>query len=145
MGDALPTGLDDNNKGEEFSSSSTNSSLDDWIYESGEYVTITLLNQPFLDSTAMLAPQSRPDDGKLFLLIIRGGTTKKNLLKLMLEMEKGRHVTIPGVELIPVRAFRLIPDENNPGKGIMAVDGERVPAGPVQAHIMPAAARLFVK
>jgi hypothetical protein len=49
--------------------SNLRSFLDDWIYEEGEYVGISLINLPFLGSDSMLAPKSRTDDGILHLLV----------------------------------------------------------------------------
>ena len=39
-------------------------------------------------------------------MIIRKEVTKSDLLKLMSKVEEGKHATIPGVEMIPVTAFR---------------------------------------
>ena len=77
----------------------------------------------------------------------RSGISKKNLLQLLIEMEKGTHLNIPGVEIIPIRAFRLDPlgGSSTQGGGIMTLDGELIPTGLLQGHIMPSAAKLFVK
>ena len=80
------------------------------------------------------------------LMIIRNGITKKNLIQMMVDVEQGKHVSIPGIEIIPVRAFRLEPLGNSTqGAGIMTLDGEVIPTGLIQAHIMPSAAKVFVK
>ena len=50
--------------------------------------------------------QAKTDDGRLHLMIIRKEVTKSDLLKLMSKVEEGKHATIPGVEMIPVTAFR---------------------------------------
>ena len=61
-------------------------------------------------------------------------------------METGKHVNIPGIELIPVRAIRLEPLGNPAqGYGLMTMDGEVIPTGIVQAHIMPSASKVFIK
>jgi diacylglycerol kinase family enzyme len=63
-----------------------------------------------------------------------------------MDMETGKHVNIPGIEIIPVRAIRLEPLDNpTQGAGIMTMDGEMIPTGMVQAHILPSAAKVFVK
>jgi hypothetical protein len=65
---------------------------------------------------------------------------------MLIDMETGKHVNIPGVEIIPVRAIRLEPLGNSTqGGGIMTLDGEVVPTGIVQAHILPSAAKVFIK
>ncbi len=48
--------------------------------------------------------------------------------------------------MIPVRSIRLEPLGNpNQGGGIMTMDGEVIPTGVVQAHIMPSAGKVFIK
>ena len=47
---------------------------------------------------------------------------------------------ITGVEIIPVRAFRIEPFKP---LGYMSVDAESVPFGPVQGQILGQKARLF--
>jgi hypothetical protein len=60
----------------------------------------------------------------------------------MIDMEKGQHIHIPGVEIIPVTAFRLIPGDQT---GFLTVDGENIPVGPIQAQTMPSMVNLFIK
>ena len=79
----------------------------------------------------------------MYLLVIRGGATKANLLKFMLEMEVGKHTNIPGVEIIPVKAMRLIPEDTS--QGHMTIDGESIPVAPIQAQSMPSTAKIFIK
>ena len=42
------------------------------------------------------------------------------------------HIYLPGVEMIPVRAFRITPLED---RGLMTVDGELVPRGVIQVNL----------
>ena len=87
----------------------------------------------------------------MYLLLIRKGATKNNLLKFMIEMEKGKHTKIPNVEIIPVTAFRLIPETRNnnsnspEAEGHLTIDGENITVGPIQAQILPSTAKIFVK
>ncbi len=78
---------------------------------------------------------------------------------MLTNFETGRHVDLPGVELIPVKAFRLEPKvekreeedgSNDAGKkrkeksagGFMTVDGEQVEYGPIQAEVLPSFVRI---
>ena len=49
------------------------------------------------------------------------------------------HIFLPGVEMIPVRAFRITPLEE---RGTMTVDGELVERGVMQAAVLPAMVRV---
>ena len=60
----------------------------------------------------------------------------------MSDLEKGTHVNIPGVEVIPVSACRLVPAMD---VGYLTTDGESIPVGPIQAQVMPTEINVFVK
>ena len=60
-----------------------------WIIEVGDFVSIYLLNQPFINQTQCMAPDASPDDGCLWLLLIRKGVTKKDLNKFMAAADSG--------------------------------------------------------
>ncbi len=47
---------------------------------------------------------------------------------------------LPDVEIVPVTAFRLAPEEN---RGIYSLDGERIPTEPVQVEVVPGALRMY--
>ena len=76
-------------------------------------------------------------------MIIRKEVQKSDLLKLMSKIEEGKHECITGVEMIPVTAFRLIPQDLD--SGYLTTDGESIPIGPIQAQILPSMACLNVK
>lgn len=118
-------------------------SHDGWTFEEDEYIIITLLNVPYIDSEGWIAPGSRIDDGLLHLLLVRKEVPKGALLKFLNEVEEGKHVHTPGVELIPVEAFRLIPLDRE--SGYMTTDGESIPVGPVQAQVMKSMVNLYIK
>lgn len=77
-------------------------------------------------------------------MIVRPSVTRISLINFMVSIESGRHVDMPGVDLFPVTAAKITPDTTGPMSN-MAIDGECIPAGPVQAHILPGAARVMVK
>jgi len=52
-----------------------------------------------------------------------------------MSFDSGGHVDLPGVEMIPVKAFRIEPEPND--RGHMTLDGEEVEYGPIQAEILP--------
>jgi len=116
----------------------------DWVTETSDYLTVMLLNLPYLDRTFFGAPDCTPDDEVLWLMIVRPSVTRISLINFMVSIESGRHVDMPGVDLFPVTAAKITPDTTGPMSN-MAIDGECIPAGPVQAHILPGAARVMVK
>lgn len=57
-------------------------------------------------------------------------------------MENGTHLNIPGLQIIPATGIRLVPHD---ATGLLTVDGEVVPYGPLEAHVMPGAGRVMVR
>lgn len=51
-------------------------------------------------------------------------------------------MTCPGVDMIPVKAFRIEPMEGA-NNGHITVDGEEVDYGPLQAEIFPSLASVM--
>ena len=79
----------------------------DWVTETSDYLTVMLLNLPYLDRTFFGAPDCKPDDGVLWLLIVRPSVTRMSLINFMVSIESGRHVDMPGVDLFPVTAAKI--------------------------------------
>ncbi|XP_047488710.1 sphingosine kinase 2-like [Penaeus chinensis] len=88
-----------------------------------------------------LAPSATPNDGIIWLLLVRGNATKANVLKFLLGLD-GSHLNIPGVELIPVDAMRVIP---HTAKGTLTVDGEVIPWGPIQANMLAGKGKIITR
>lgn len=62
-------------------------------------------------------------------------------LQFLLNLSSGSHVTSPGAEMIPVKAFRIEPEEGSSGH--LTVDGEQVDYGPLQAEMFPSLATVM--
>ena len=117
-----------------------------WVTEVGTYIGAMVTNVPYIAQDFFMAPHTKIDDNQLCLVIFRGNMTRANLLKSLLTIEKGKHVGIPGIELIPVKAFRIEPvGKDNDLKGAMNIDGELIESGPIQCHIMQSAAKIYSK
>ena len=117
-----------------------------WVTEEGSYLGAMITNVPYIATDFLAAPNTQIDDNQLCLIIFRGYMTQKNLLKTLIKIEKGKHIGIPGIEIIPVNAVRIEPLENDKNsKGMMTVDGELIESGPLQCHIMQNAAKVYSK
>ena len=75
-------------------------------------------------------------------MILRREATKADLIQLFLSVEKGNHVSIRGVDMIKIDAFRLEPLTLG---SHLTLDGEVLEYGPVQGHVVTGAGRLMVK
>ena len=126
-----------------------------WVTEVGDFVSVHLLNHGFVDkSNRLLVSECLPDDGVLWLLLVRAGISRKDLLGFLRSSSLDRVTTAgtgaptpselpPGIDIIPVRGFRLAPLTAT--GGAVTVDGEPVNCNCIQAFIMPGVARTMVR
>lgn len=86
------------------------------------------------------SPKSHIQDGVFQILIVRANVSRYRLARILLGLESGSHVDMPGVEFIAASAYRLEP--LTPGS-FNDLDGEVVEEGPIQACVIPGAWRVF--
>ncbi|KAG7154183.1 sphingosine kinase 1-like isoform X2 [Homarus americanus] len=106
---------------------------EDWETIEDNFIMVHATYQSHIATDAFIAPEATPNDGIMWIMMIRGSTPKSSIAKLLLGLD-GTHVNVPGIEMIPVVALRIVPASSN---GYLNVDGEVIPWGPVQAHILP--------
>lgn len=117
----------------------------DWITEEGEFVLVQAAYTTHLASDCLFAPDSKLSDGIIYLVIIRAGISRAQLMQFLLNMSSGTHLTeapTSHIQVVPVTAFRIEPHEGD--DGIMTVDGERVGYGPIQAEVIPGLLKVMV-
>nr|QFF91284.1 sphingosine kinase 2 isoform 2 [Potamotrygon motoro] len=114
-----------------------------WRTLEGDFVLVLAVYQSHLGSELVAAPFARFADRALHLLYVRAGLSRASLLRLFLAMGTGTHLSLgcPHLTYLPVSAFRLEPLGSRPGT--LAVDGERVEGGSVQAQLHPGLARVI--
>merc|ERR1711953_35725 len=117
-----------------------------WTTIEDDFVLIYVVKQSYIASGIFFSPWSKLNDEVMFLFTIRRGSfpnrkvQKATIAQFLLKMESGEHIYLPGVEMIPVRAFRITPLED---RGLMTVDGELVPRGVMQASVLPAMVKVI--
>jgi len=74
------------------------------------------------------------------ILLVRGNVSRYRMARILLGLETGSHINMPGVELIACTAYRLEPLVAGSYNDL---DGEVIEEGPLQAQVFPAAYRLF--
>ncbi|EDV97672.1 sphingosine kinase 1 [Drosophila grimshawi] len=117
---------------------------DGWLVEEGEFVMMHAVYQSHLGIDCHFAPKAQLNDGKIYLVLIRGGISRPHLLSFLYNMSTGTHLPEKNndyVKVLQVRAFRLEPHDNH---GIITVDGEQIEFGPLQAEILPGISRVMI-
>ncbi|CAK9818794.1 Sphingosine kinase 2 [Anthophora plagiata] len=112
-----------------------------WTQIQGEFVMVHAAYQSHLGQDYFFAPRAKLADGIIWLVIVKAGITRANLLQFLLGLNNGTHLTRSGIDMIPVKAFRIEPEEG--ANGYITVDGERVDYGPLQAEIFPSLASVM--
>ncbi|XP_075978581.1 sphingosine kinase 1-like [Anticarsia gemmatalis] len=114
-----------------------------WVHEEGEFVMVHVSYQPYIGEDFLFAPRSQLSDGVIWMLIIKAGISRSQLLSFLLGVGQGAHVDMTNefIKMVPVSAFRIVPEGSN---GYLTVDGELVEYGPIQAEIFPNIVNLLV-
>ena len=115
-----------------------------WTILNGKFVMVHASYQSHLSEDCLFAPESKANDGIIWLLIIKGNVSRSQMLHFLLGLSSGAHVqnTVDGIDLLPVKAFRIEPDMSE--QGYITVDGEHVEYGPIQAEICPGLSRILI-
>lgn len=103
----------------------------------GDFTLILACNTTHCSYNAYTAPSAQLDDGYLLLTFVMH-SNRWNLAQILLGMDSGKYLDVPGVQQVKTRAFRLIPAY---GDDILTLDGERIPCEPVQCRVLQSALR----
>ena len=106
-----------------------------WWSIRDKFSLATVMNLSHLAHDLHLAPASIPDDGIMYLVLMRdhGQTcdnpgvtyvTRAQLAVAFLAIEEGKHVECGGIEIIPVSRVRFRPDDIM--KNVFVIDGEKI-------------------
>ncbi|ERL89106.1 hypothetical protein D910_06483 [Dendroctonus ponderosae] len=93
----------------------------DWKCIDGRFVMVHASYQTHLGEDCLFAPEARLNDGRIWLLIVRHGASRSQLLQFLLGLTTGAHASSENkdptgnIELIPVIAFRIEPDMAHTG------------------------------
>lgn len=101
-----------------------------------DFVLVLVLLHTHLSTELFAAPMGRCEAGVMHLFYIRAGVSRAVLLRLLLAMQKGKHMEFdcPYLVHVPVVAFRLEPRSQ---RGVFAVDGELMVCEAVQGQVHP--------
>lgn len=119
--------------------------LDTWRCIEGEFVMVHAAYTTHLAADCYFAPDSRLNDGIIYLIIILAGVGRSQLVNFLLSLSSGTHLPEQEneyIKVVPVSAFRIEPDSDS--EGIIAVDGESVDYGAIQGEIFPGMIRVMV-
>ena len=121
----------------------------DWFTIEENFIFFLIMNLPLISYDFAAAPDCKFDDESMHIVFVKEGMTKIQLCKFFIDAENGEHIKSPLVEHIKVKAFRMEPlglkvnDTYVKDRGVIMVDGERIPYGNIQGEIKPKLANVF--
>jgi sphingosine kinase len=110
-----------------------------WTSVEDDLYSLWACNCAWMSSSGNVAPAARVDDGLLHLFSVRkrgpgGRSPRRALLEFLLGIETGAHIEANCCDVQTCLAFRV----DLPADGTqIAVDGEALPAGPIQFWLRP--------
>ncbi len=113
-----------------------------WKITEQKLYTIIALSTPHMNSDSFGDRNLSIGCHKFSIVTIDTSISRMNLLLLFKRTEDSTHLDMDGCNVIRAKAFRLEPE--TPG-GLMTVDGELVPYGPIQTQLHPDLARVMCR
>ncbi|XP_065899395.1 sphingosine kinase 2-like [Dysidea avara] len=112
-----------------------------WVEIDAEFMNIAVATISHLGHDIFNTKQAYVGCGTIYLVYAEANlTSRMDLFKLMDRMAKGNHTEMNIINVIEAKAFRIEPSEKS---GILTLDGEMIPFGPMQAQIHPQLGRVL--
>mmetsp|Transcript_18581 Transcript_18581/g.40242 ORF Transcript_18581/g.40242 Transcript_18581/m.40242 type:complete len:716 (-) Transcript_18581:49-2196(-) len=89
------------------------------------------------------SPLSQMQDGLFRIMVVRKPISRLEMIQIALAIETGHHVHHTKCEMYECVAYRLEPLVEGGGSSHNDLDGEKIEDGPIQACVLPGAARFF--
>lgn len=101
-------------------------------------------HQSYIGEDLLFAPSSLLSDGVMWMLIIKAGISRAQVLSFLIGLSQGHHTDSNNeyIKMVPVSAFRIVPEPSS--NGYLTVDGESVEYGPIQAEVFPKIVNILV-
>lgn len=100
----------------------------------GEFIMLAVMNTDFASFDMKLTPAACATDGCVDVVIMRGHASRLDVLLAFLNMERGDHAGMPGVELYKVSSLTLRRSDGN-----INVSGEIYPTADINVTIFQTA------
>jgi diacylglycerol kinase family enzyme len=108
----------------------------DWLTIEENFILVIIVNLPLAGQDFFVAPDSTYDDNCMYMIYIRQGATRSDMLSIFNSAKDCSFLNSPCIEYVKIKAFRLEPLEQD-NSGNLMVDGERVPHGRIQGEVVP--------
>ena len=104
-----------------------------------DFIFLWAMNTPWAAHDMNVTPHAQLNDGAIDVLVMRKGTSRLEIIKVLLRCGKGQHLDLPHMEYYKVHSFKLEPQTK---KGLLVVDGELVDYAPIETKVLSGLARV---
>lgn len=111
-----------------------------WKTIDGDFVLFWASQVTHAAYNTFQSPLSQMQDGLFRIMVVRKPISRPRMIQIALAIETGGHIRHDQCEMYECVAFRLEPLEEGSHNDL---DGEKIEDGPIQAAVLPAAARFF--
>jgi len=112
-----------------------------WVVIEDDFINVNLATIPHMAHEVFTTKQAHVGCGTIYLIYAEANITGRlDLFKMIDKMAKGSHTEMSMIHVVEAKAFRIEPTD---GPGMMTLDGEEVPYGPLQAQVHPQMGRVL--
>ena len=115
---------------------------DSWVTIDGEFNNVSILMTSHMAHGIVGHPDLTIGTGKFTITYTPGTLSRVGMLRLLKDSDTGAQVYLDEVHTIHTKAFRLEPIT---APGMLTVDGEVIPYGPMQSQLHPHLGRLICR
>lgn len=113
-----------------------------WETIDADWMMILALNTTHMAHNVQAAPKASISDGLMDLLTI-SKASRRTLLRMILAMEEGSHMSDPDLSYIKARAFVLKPQQSDDRHKLHGIDGEKCICDGVMVEVHPRLLNIF--
>jgi diacylglycerol kinase family enzyme len=106
-----------------------------WTVIEADFVLFWASQVTHPGKSTFLCPSLTFGNGTITIMMVRAPVSRWQMVRILWSLETGSHATLPGVEWVTCRQFRLVPDRHDVSYN--DIDGEEAVRGPVQAMVEP--------
>ena len=114
-----------------------------WVVMESDYMNINVSSVSHMAHDVFAINQAFVGCGTIYIIYVEASITgRMDLLKMIDRMAKGNHTEMSMVRVVEAKAFRIEPADDGP-TGVITLDGEEIPYGPLQGQIHPQMGRVL--
>lgn len=112
-----------------------------WTVIEGKFLFLFVVQTSHVASTICCSPDIKLDDG-MFTIFVAQEMSRFEMMMLLIELDNNGMTKHPKVKVYHCTQYLLEPISED--DGILSLDGEVIPYGPIKASLLPSAARVLV-